>query len=143
VTWAGDITHLRTGEGWLFLATVIDLYSRRVIGWSVASHMRTALVADALNMAVATRGGTVGARQHRRLGRGHPQPPRRLPDRQPRRLRPVLRGVHHPRPPRQPAPASCSSTREPASSTAGGKDSPRPPSAACEPKRHAIPMTVI
>ena len=58
-TWAGDITYLRTGEGWLFLATVIDLYSRRVIGWSVAEHMRTELVADALNMAVATRGGAV------------------------------------------------------------------------------------
>ncbi len=58
-TWAGDITYLRTGEGWLFLATVIDLYSRRVIGWSVAAHMRTQLVADALSMAVATRGGTV------------------------------------------------------------------------------------
>lgn len=58
-TWVGDITYLRTGEGWLFLATVIDLFSRRVIGWSVASHMRTTLVADALTMAVATRGGTV------------------------------------------------------------------------------------
>ena len=59
VTWCGDITYLRTGEGWLFLATVIDLYSRRVIGWSVAAHMRTELVADALRMAVATRGGAV------------------------------------------------------------------------------------
>lgn len=59
MTWAGDITYLRTGEGWLFLATVIDLFSRRVIGWSVAEHMRTELVADALNMAVATRGGDV------------------------------------------------------------------------------------
>ena len=58
-TWAGDITYLRTGEGWLFLSTVIDLYSRRVIGWSVAEHMRTDLVADALGMAVATRGGRV------------------------------------------------------------------------------------
>lgn len=57
VTWCGDITYLRTGEGWLFLATVIDLYSRRVIGWAVAEHMRTCLVADALSMAVATRGG--------------------------------------------------------------------------------------
>ncbi|MEA3216770.1 MAG: putative transposase [Acidimicrobiia bacterium] len=57
VTWCGDITYLRTGEGWLFLATVIDLYSRRVIGWSIAPHMRTELVADALDMAVATRGG--------------------------------------------------------------------------------------
>lgn len=59
VTWCGDITYLRTGEGWLFLATVIDLFSRRVIGWSVAAHMRTSLVADALNMAVATRGGHI------------------------------------------------------------------------------------
>lgn len=57
VTWCGDITYLRTGEGWLYLATVIDLYSRRVIGWSVAAHMRTPLVADALSMAAATRGG--------------------------------------------------------------------------------------
>ena len=41
VTWCGDITYLRTGEGWLYLATVIDLFSRRVIGWSLAEHMRT------------------------------------------------------------------------------------------------------
>lgn len=61
VRWCGDITYLRTGEGWLYLATVIDLFSRRVIGWSVANHMRTELVADALKMAVATRGGRVDA----------------------------------------------------------------------------------
>jgi transposase InsO family protein len=59
VAWCGDITYLRTGEGWLFLATVIDLFSRRVIGWSIATHMRTELVADALRMAVAARGGSV------------------------------------------------------------------------------------
>jgi transposase InsO family protein len=59
VTWAGDITYIPTGEGWLFLATVIDLFSRRVIGWSVADHLRTPLVAAALEMAVATRGGAV------------------------------------------------------------------------------------
>lgn len=59
VVWAGDITYLRTGEGWLFLAVVIDLFSRRVIGWSVASHMRTELVKNALEMAIATRGGNV------------------------------------------------------------------------------------
>ncbi len=58
-TWCGDITYLRTGEGWLFLATVIDLFSRRVIGWSAAGHLRSELVADALAMAVATRGGKV------------------------------------------------------------------------------------
>lgn len=61
VVWCGDITYLRTGEGWLYLATVIDLFSRRVIGWSVADHMRTQLVDDALEMAIATRGGTVEA----------------------------------------------------------------------------------
>lgn len=59
VTWCGDITYLHTSEGWLYLATVIDLYSRRVIGWAAAEHMRTGLVADALTMAVATRGGYV------------------------------------------------------------------------------------
>jgi transposase InsO family protein len=59
VTWAGDITYIPTGEGWLFLSTVIDLYSRRVIGWGVAEHLRTPLVAAALEMAVATRGGGV------------------------------------------------------------------------------------
>jgi putative transposase len=59
VTWAGDITYVPTGEGWLFLATVIDLFSRRVIGWGVADHLRTPLVSTALAMAVATRGGHV------------------------------------------------------------------------------------
>lgn len=47
----GDITYLRTGEGWLYLATVIDLYSRMVVGWSMAEHMRTSLISDALKMA--------------------------------------------------------------------------------------------
>jgi transposase InsO family protein len=59
VAWCGDITYLHTGEGWLYLATVIDLYSRRVIGWAAADHMRTELVIDALEMAIATRGGQV------------------------------------------------------------------------------------
>lgn len=47
----GDITYLRTGQGWLYLATVIDLYSRMVVGWAIADHMRTSLVIDALRMA--------------------------------------------------------------------------------------------
>ena len=59
IIWCGDITYLRTGEGWLYLATVIDLFSRRVIGWSLAEHLRTSLVADALETAVATRGGHI------------------------------------------------------------------------------------
>ena len=46
--WCGDITYIHTWEGWLYLATVIDLASRRVVGWAVADHLRTDLVADAL-----------------------------------------------------------------------------------------------
>jgi transposase InsO family protein len=57
VLWVGDITYIRTWEGWLYLATVIDVCSRRVIGFSLAGHMRGSLVCDALKMAVATRGG--------------------------------------------------------------------------------------
>jgi putative transposase len=49
----GDITYLRTGQGWLYLATVIDLYTRMVVGWALADHMRTSLVTDALAMAGA------------------------------------------------------------------------------------------
>ena len=49
----GDITYLRTGEGWCYLATVIDLCTRMVVGWAIAAHMRTSLVTDALNMARA------------------------------------------------------------------------------------------
>jgi putative transposase len=48
----GDITYLRTGEGWLYLATVIDLATRMVVGWQLADHLRTSLVTDALAMAV-------------------------------------------------------------------------------------------
>lgn len=48
----GDITYLKTGEGWLYLATVIDLATRMVIGWQLAEHMRTSLVIDALAMAI-------------------------------------------------------------------------------------------
>src|SRR3954447_520991 len=48
----GGYGHLRTGEGWLYLATVIDLATRMVVGWQLASHMRTTLVTDALQMAV-------------------------------------------------------------------------------------------
>ena len=53
--YVSDITYVWTWEGWLYLATVIDLASRRVVGWSMADHMRTSLVADALGMAVAAR----------------------------------------------------------------------------------------
>jgi putative transposase len=55
----GDITYLRTGEGWLYLATVLDLATRMVVGWQMAPHMRTSLILDALEMARA--GGHVQA----------------------------------------------------------------------------------
>jgi len=54
--WAGDITYIMTGEGWLYLATVIDLYSRMVIGWSMSSSMHTRFVLDAFTMALKRRG---------------------------------------------------------------------------------------
>lgn len=54
VGWCGDITYLHISGGWLLLATVIDLFSRRVIGWSAAAHMRSELTAEAIKMAAAT-----------------------------------------------------------------------------------------
>jgi len=53
--WAADITYLRTWQGWLYLVAVQDLYSRRIVGWSMAEHMRKELVIDALQMALARR----------------------------------------------------------------------------------------
>ncbi|MFD0274210.1 IS3 family transposase [Kitasatospora sp. NPDC127111] len=55
VRWCGDITYIATEEGWLYLATVIDIASRRVVGWATADHLRTELVADALRAACRTR----------------------------------------------------------------------------------------
>ncbi len=61
VAWVGDISYIGTGEGWLYLATVVDLGSRRLLGYAMADHMRTELVCDALEMAAGVRGGrTVG-----------------------------------------------------------------------------------
>lgn len=54
-TWVGDITYLRTWEGWAYLATVIDLGSRRVVGFAVADHMRSSLVEEAMEMALLSR----------------------------------------------------------------------------------------
>lgn len=55
----GDITYVPTDEGWLYLADVEDIGSRRIVGFAMADHMRTELVASALEMAVAQRGGLV------------------------------------------------------------------------------------
>jgi transposase InsO family protein len=54
--WISDITYLRTGEGWLYLAAVTDACSRRVLGWAMDSHMETGLVTRALRMAHTLRG---------------------------------------------------------------------------------------
>jgi putative transposase len=54
-TYIGDITYIRTHEGWLYLATCIDLASRRIVGFSMADHMRASLVVDALTMAIRVR----------------------------------------------------------------------------------------
>jgi putative transposase len=51
IAWSGDITYIATDEGWLFLAVVIDLFRRRVVGWSLQPHMQRSLVIDALKMA--------------------------------------------------------------------------------------------
>jgi putative transposase len=53
--WVADITYLRTWQGWLYLVAVQDLYSRRIVGWSMQDHMRAELVTDALEMALARR----------------------------------------------------------------------------------------
>lgn len=53
--WASDITYIATAEGWLYLAVIIDLYSRRVVGWAMDTHLRTQLVVKALQMALRGR----------------------------------------------------------------------------------------
>ncbi len=55
ILWVADITYLRTWEGWLYLCAVQDAFSRRIVGWSMADHMRSDLVVDALQMAILSR----------------------------------------------------------------------------------------
>jgi len=62
--WASDITQFRTGAGWLYLAVVMDLFSRRIIGWSMQSHLREELAIDALKMAIQERGDKTPAIHH-------------------------------------------------------------------------------
>ncbi|WP_312026557.1 IS3 family transposase [Rhodococcus aetherivorans] len=62
--WCGDITYIKTWQGWCFLATVIDLHSRKVVGFAVADHMRTSLVTDALSMAIVHRAPPAGVIFH-------------------------------------------------------------------------------
>jgi putative transposase len=62
--WAGDITYVWTQEGWLYLAVVLDLRSRRVVGWSMSQSMERGLVLDALRMALSRRNPGVGVLHH-------------------------------------------------------------------------------
>lgn len=77
--WAGDITYIPTGKGWLYLAIVIDLCSRRIVGWALAGHLKASLVSDALRQATSSRpvskglifhsdrGSQYGSREYRQL----------------------------------------------------------------------------
>jgi putative transposase len=62
--WAGDITYIRTDEVWLYLAVIIDLYSRRVIGWAANKRMKRDLVIQALQRAIALRRSPTGVIHH-------------------------------------------------------------------------------
>ena len=62
--WCADFTDVPTLEGWLFLAVVVDLFSRRIVGWAMSATMTSRLVVDALGMAVARRGPAAGLVAH-------------------------------------------------------------------------------
>lgn len=62
--WTGDITYIPTAQGYLYLAGVMDLYSRRIVGWSMAAHLRQELVLDALRMAIERRRPKPGLIHH-------------------------------------------------------------------------------
>lgn len=67
--WVSDITYIETAEGWLYLASVLDLYSRKVVGWAMADHMEASLVEDALKMALQQRQPEAGLLHHSDQGR--------------------------------------------------------------------------
>lgn len=62
--WVADITYVWTLEGWLYVASVLDLFSRRIVGWSMAEHMRETLIAEALDMALGRRQPAPGLLHH-------------------------------------------------------------------------------
>jgi putative transposase len=62
--WVSDITYIATDEGWLYLASTLDLYSRRVVGWAMSESLSTAIVVDALEMAIGRRAPSPGLLHH-------------------------------------------------------------------------------
>jgi transposase InsO family protein len=68
--WVADISYLRTWEGFVYLAVVVDAFSRRVVGWAMADHLRTELVLDAVGMAITTRRPAAGRVHHTDRGTG-------------------------------------------------------------------------
>ena len=68
VLWVADLTYLRTWEGWLYLAAVQDTFSRMIVGWAMAEHMRSELVVEALQMALARRRPAPGLVHHSDMG---------------------------------------------------------------------------
>jgi putative transposase len=62
--WVGDITYIFTAQGWLYLAAVMDLYSRRIVGWATADHLKTSLVQEALLQAARSRSPQAGLLHH-------------------------------------------------------------------------------
>jgi putative transposase len=62
--WLADITYVETGEGWLYLSTVMDLYSRRIVGWAMRDHLRTELPLAALRMAISAQRPSTGLIHH-------------------------------------------------------------------------------
>ena len=69
--WVADFTYIWTREGWLYVAVVLDLFSRRVVGWSMHPTMTTAVVTDALLMAIWRRGARRCVRLYRTLVQSH------------------------------------------------------------------------
>src|SRR5213075_2741141 len=62
--WCADISYIRTWEGWLYLAVILDAFSRKVVGWAVADHLRTELATSALHMALTSRHPAPGLIHH-------------------------------------------------------------------------------
>ena len=80
--WLGDLTHMRTGEGWLVLAAVLDLHTRKIVGWSMRETLHAAIALEALGMAVQRQPPAPGLIRHAQQGqparvRAVPEDPRR------------------------------------------------------------------